>query len=343
MRSRTYFILILVTAMMMAVVPAHAAPSITDKRAEASEVKKQIDALDIEVEMASEVYNEARIAHETLMAEIAATEARIAEADCRAAELDQALDGRARSMYRNGPLSFLEVLFGSSSFGEFSSTWDFLQSLNENDADMIDGYREAIEEAEAARADLAISESRAKKALDEMTAQKNAIESQLAARSSMLAGIESEIASLEAAEAARVAAAAAASVSRSTSSRSSKTYPAPTNAPRSEVVNIAKKYLGAPYKWGASGPNSFDCSGLTMFVYSQVGVSLPHSSRSQIRVGQRVNRADLQPGDLVFFGSPIHHVGIYVGNNQYIHAPRTGDVVKISSMSRSDYAGATRP
>jgi len=342
-RSRTYITLILVVVMVMTVVPAYAAPSITDKRAEASEVQKQIDELDIEVEIASEAYNEARMAHEALVEDISATEDRIAEADCRVAELDESLDGRARSMYRNGPLSILEVLFGSTSFSEFASTWDFLQNLNENDADMIDGYREAIAEAEAARDELAVSEVRAKKALDEMTAQKNAIESQLSDRSRMLAGIESEISTLEAAAAARAAAAAAATVSRSGSSSSGKSYPAPTNAPRSEVVNIAKKYLGAPYKWAAAGPNSFDCSGLTMFVYKQVGVSLPHSSRSQIRVGQRVSRADLQPGDLVFFGSPIHHVGIYVGNNQYLHAPRTGDVVKISNMTRSDYAGATRP
>lgn len=103
------------------------------------------------------------------------------------------------------------------------------------------------------------------------------------------------------------------------------------------------RYLGAPYRWAAAGPNAFDCSGFTMFVYRQVGVSLPHSSRAQIGHGQRVSRGDLQPGDLVFFGSPIHHVGIYVGGGNYIHAPRTGDVVKISSMNRSGYAGACRP
>jgi cell wall-associated NlpC family hydrolase len=160
----------------------------------------------------------------------------------------------------------------------------------------------------------------------------------------MLTGLESEIAALERAEAAR-AAAAAASSSRSSSRVSSgnKTFPPPTRAPRSEVVNIAKRYLGAPYRWGASGPNSFDCSGFTSFVYRQVGVSLPRTSRAQIGAGQRVSRSDLQPGDLVFFGSPIHHVGIYVGGNSYIHSPRTGDVVKISSLTRRDYAGACRP
>jgi cell wall-associated NlpC family hydrolase len=80
-----------------------------------------------------------------------------------------------------------------------------------------------------------------------------------------------------------------------------------------------------------------------MYVYRQVGVRLPHSSRAQIHVGERVSRSDLKPGDLVFFGSPIHHVGMYVGGGTMIHAPQTGDVVKFSSINRSNYAGACRP
>ena len=104
------------------------------------------------------------------------------------------------------------------------------------------------------------------------------------------------------------------------------------------------KYLGCPYQWAASGPRRFDCSGFTMFVYAQVGVSLPHSSRAQINCGQRVSKANLQPGDLVFFGSPIHHVGLYIGGGNMIHAPHTGDVVSIDPIGYSgDYAGACRP
>jgi cell wall-associated NlpC family hydrolase len=99
---------------------------------------------------------------------------------------------------------------------------------------------------------------------------------------------------------------------------------------------------GRPYRWAASGPGSFDCSGFTMFVYAQVGVSLPHSSRAQISSGQRVSRASMQPGDLVFFGRPIHHVGIYVGDGMFIHSPRTGDVVSVDPLL-SDFSGACRP
>jgi len=124
--------------------------------------------------------------------------------------------------------------------------------------------------------------------------------------------------------------------------RSERNFPPPTRAPRSQVVSIAKRYLGAPYVWAAAGPNSFDCSGFTMFVYRQVGVSLPHSSRAQIGYGERVSRSNLRPGDLVFFGSPIHHVGIYVGGGMMIHAPHTGARVRIDPL-HSNYSGAARP
>lgn len=109
------------------------------------------------------------------------------------------------------------------------------------------------------------------------------------------------------------------------------------------VVSYAYNYLGSPYVWGATGPSTFDCSGFVKYVYAHFGVRLPRVSRDQATVGSYVSRDNLQPGDLVFFGSPIHHVGMYVGNGCYIHAPRTGDVVKISSLgSRSDYTTARR-
>ena len=122
-----------------------------------------------------------------------------------------------------------------------------------------------------------------------------------------------------------------------------------------EVVGIALQYLGVPYVWGGSSPAGFDCSGLTSYCYRQIGISLPRTSASQYRVGRHIapDRVDLLvPGDLVFFGrngdpDRVHHVGIYVGDGNYVHAPQTGDVVKVSSLterisSRGDYVGASR-
>lgn len=108
------------------------------------------------------------------------------------------------------------------------------------------------------------------------------------------------------------------------------------NAKVQKVIAVAKAQMGKPYRWGATGPNSFDCSGLMQYAYKNgAGVSLPRVSREQATVGKKVSKAELQPGDLVFFakGGRIHHVGMYLGNDQYIHAPQTGDVVKISKLS----------
>lgn len=250
-------------------------------------------------------------------------------------------------MYRKGQMGFVEVLLGAGTYEEFATTWDLLKDLNTSDAEAVAELKDLRVETKAAHKVLAEKEKAAQKQVAIMSANKRSIETQLADRKRKLSGIEAEIRAIEQAEerqrAARAAREAAAARTVSNAGGRGRTFPAPTRAPRSEVVNIAKRYLGAPYSWGANGPNSFDCSGFTSFVYRQVGVSLPRTSRAQIGAGERVSRADLQPGDLVFFGSPIRHVGIYVGGNQYIHAPRTGDVVKISSLGRNDYVGACRP
>ncbi|MBD0329720.1 MAG: C40 family peptidase, partial [Thermoleophilia bacterium] len=120
---------------------------------------------------------------------------------------------------------------------------------------------------------------------------------------------------------------------------------APPPARHGNVVSIAMQYLGVPYRWGGASPSTgFDCSGLVMYVFAQVGISLPHSTYALWGMGSPVGRSQLQPGDLVFFNG-LGHMGIYIGGNQMIHAPRTGDVVKISSLAgwySSSYVGARR-
>jgi len=136
-------------------------------------------------------------------------------------------------------------------------------------------------------------------------------------------------------------------------SRSNRTQPAPTDPPPANVavsgragtaVSTARAQVGKPYVWGATGPGSFDCSGLTGFAWRSAGVTLPRTSRQQYAAGAKVSRSALQPGDLVYFGSPIYHVAIYIGNNMMVSAPQPGDVVKYQSVDAfSDYTGATRP
>jgi cell wall-associated NlpC family hydrolase len=116
--------------------------------------------------------------------------------------------------------------------------------------------------------------------------------------------------------------------------------PVPTKG--ASALSAAMAAMGTPYRWGGTGRGGFDCSGLAQWAYRKAGITLPRSSRAQSGVGTPVSRADLQPGDLVFFYRPVSHVGIYVGNGNVVHAPQTGDVVKISPISRMPFAGARR-
>ena len=112
------------------------------------------------------------------------------------------------------------------------------------------------------------------------------------------------------------------------------------------ALRYAVKQIGDNYVWGAAGPIRWDCSGLTMRAYQQAGVRLPHSSRAQFGYGRSISRSNLQPGDLIFFGSPISHVGIYIGKNKMVHAPRPGARVQIAEFGnyfgRKKYVGARR-
>jgi cell wall-associated NlpC family hydrolase len=125
------------------------------------------------------------------------------------------------------------------------------------------------------------------------------------------------------------------------------TAPPPPSSPgggHTAAAAIALRYLGVPYRWGGASPSGFDCSGLVMYVYAQLGISLPHFAAAQYGMGSPVSRGDLQPGDLVFFDG-LNHVGIYIGGNQFVHAPHTGDVVRVSTLTgwfASTYVGARR-
>jgi len=115
------------------------------------------------------------------------------------------------------------------------------------------------------------------------------------------------------------------------------------NSRAARAVSFAYAALGKPYVWGATGPQGYDCSGLTQAAWRAAGVSLPRTTYTQINAGRRISRAELAPGDLVFFYSGVSHVGLYIGNGLMIHAPRPGAPVRVAPIDQMPFAGAARP
>jgi cell wall-associated NlpC family hydrolase len=343
-RTKRLVAAVLVLALTLSVAPvltpAFASP-VSDKRAKAVAIKAKIDALADKAEIATEDWNRSKIEYDKWHGQVVAINARIGRNKARTGVLQTSLNTRAESMYRSGPLGLLDVLLGAASFDDFAVTWDLLNEMNKEEAAAVGELKVLRAEALVAQAELKTAEGKAKKVYDVMADRRASILDDEAQAKALLRGVEKQIAALTAADRARRAADARASGGGG--GGTGWNWGNPSRAPRSGVVGIALRYLGRPYQWAASGPARFDCSGFTMFVYAQVGVSLPHSSAAQINSGARVSRANLQPGDLVFFGSPIHHVGMYIGGGKMVHSPHTGDVVSIDPIDGRGFVGGCRP
>jgi peptidoglycan DL-endopeptidase CwlO len=329
-------------------VPTAFADTLADKRAKAAAVEAQVSTLETKAEIASEAYNASRARYDDVTSKVTATEARIRVLNAKTNTLQTALGNRADAMYRNdSTLEVVQALLGARSFEDLNSTIELITRISEQDAATVGQLKVTRQEAEAANRILAVQQATALTERNAMAASSAQARANVAARAKVLAGIKSDIKTILRQQAAAEAAAARARAAQLRHYGGGSFDPGgnpPTSSKGALAVWWAEKALGRPYVWGASGPNSFDCSGLTMWAYGHAGVSLPHFSGGQINVGSRVGRANLEPGDLVFFGSPIHHVGMYVGGGNFIEAPHTGAVVHISSLSgRGDYVGACRP
>ncbi len=306
---------------------------------------EQIHQLDMQVEQAIEAYNAAEIELKQIQADQAANKRhlQIAKASFRKAE--RTLQSRLLSLYTNGETSTLEILLGATSLSDFLDRADAVNRVSKQDLRIVKEIQAARKEMRKREAALAKAQKRQAAIVSDLASRKASIQSQLSERERMLASIKSEIARIEAAEAKRQARLKELAEQRlqntpqTTSSGPPETFidgEAPD--PRyGGVVGVAMQYLGVPYVWGGASPSGFDCSGLVMYAFARVGVSLPHNAAMQYGYGSPVSQAQLAPGDLVFFNG-LGHVGIYIGGGQFIHAPHTGDVVKISSLGESWYA-----
>jgi cell wall-associated NlpC family hydrolase len=325
----------LATATALAFLPgsASAAP------ATPADVARQVAALDVQAQAATEDYAQAQLALAEAQRRSDEVQARIAEAQARYDEVRGNLSSFVASAYRGGGRNSLVALVTDGNPQSFLDRAASLDRIARSQSDVLAAAETARHRLEDARAEAERELAAQREAAAQVEQEKKRIEATLREQRSILSRLQAE-------ERRRVEAARAAAASPGRASRDRgvvPTYSGPASGRARVAVEEAHNKLGSPYQWGAEGPNRFDCSGLTMWVWRKAGVSLPHSSRAQYAGGRKVSRAEIRPGDLVFHGSPIHHVGIYIGDGNMISAPRTGDVVKIQYAFRSDYAGAVRP
>ena len=328
---------------LLATVPASAAPGTPTTAAEAAEM---VAARGHDLEAVAERFNEAR---EVLRAQQEAAEAAQAELDRATAVLAQAqlsVRGIARSAYTGSGLNSFQALMVSDSADEFVNRMSTLQMVAGHQNELLGVAADANQAAAAAQAQVQASVAEAQRQYDAVAGQQADLERQIAEYEAIHDRLS--------AEEQRAVAAAAAAAHAQRASRDERVEPteplAAASAPvvadgaaAQVAIDTAMAQRGKPYVWAAGGPKSFDCSGLTQYAFKAAGINLPHSSRLQSQMGQAVSRGDLRPGDLVFFYSPVSHVGIYIGNGNMVHAPTSGDVVKVAPVDvMGGYAGARR-
>jgi cell wall-associated NlpC family hydrolase len=283
-----------------------------------------------QLEVVTEQLNEAKVQLEAQQAAVASADQAAADAQTRLDSLDGQIRQIARSAYTSDGFSRLDVMLTSSSAEEFVHQLGTLDAIAGHTNEQVAEIAAAADAAEQAQASADAAEAQAQKSYDDIAAQQKDLEAKIA-------DYPRQSAALTAPQQQQVLAA-----------HGGDTQPVPSGvvAPSGaaqKAVDTALAQVGDPYVWGAGGPYAFDCSGLTQYAYSAAGVSLPHSSSSQSQMGTPVSRDQLQPGDLVFFYSPVSHVGMYIGNGQMVHASTSGQPVKVASLdSMGSYNSARR-
>jgi peptidoglycan DL-endopeptidase CwlO len=346
----------LAAALLLAVGQA-SAQTVSSKREQAQAILAEVQQLDADLGGTIEAWNYANIELDKIDVDLESNARHLVAAKKSLVVAQKRIETRLRDLYVKGNRdSTLEVLLGARSLDDVVTRLDAIERVSHQDSKVLGEVKRFRKEVETRRARLQKARENQARIVAERAAQKSSIESRLAEREQMLASVKDEIVRLQAEERARQARLAAEARARAQAAALAlqqsqdvsdgaysggivDTYTADVPAARySQVVSIALQYLGVPYVWGGSSPSTgFDCSGFTMYVYAQVGVYLPHHAASQFNYGTPVSREQLEPGDLVFFNG-LGHMGLYIGNDQFIHAPHSGDVVKISSLYDSWYA-----
>jgi cell wall-associated NlpC family hydrolase len=351
---------------VLATGPAASAQSV---KAQIASAQRQLRQLNGQAEAASERYNAARIKLAGAEQAASGAQSRLSSAQAKVAKLQSSVTAFAVAAYRGDASTSLMTLAANGSTGQLIGRVSSLQAISASEGETLVGVAAAQRTEEQAQSDASAALAAQRSATTALAADRRQIEAAASKEQTILSHLqakEREIiraararAAREAAQraAARLAAqkTAAAAAARAVVSQPV-SPPAPTPVRHvaaaggaATAVAWAYREIGKPYVWGAAGPNSFDCSGLAQYVWAKAGVYLAHFTGDQWNEGTHVARADVEPGDLVFFATntsdpaTIHHVGIYVGGGMMIDAPFTGADVRKEPAFRSDYIGAVRP
>ncbi|MGH3647374.1 MAG: NlpC/P60 family protein [Micromonosporaceae bacterium] len=320
-RSPLRTITLSVTAVLSALTMALAFSGTASAEPSQEELRAKIDKMGKSLSVVVEKYNDAREKLKSTKAKAAKLNKQLKPLQDKVDALYQQTGAIAAAAYKGGQASSVDAVLTSGSPTTLVDQLSTLDVLASKHGKKIDGLN-------VAKADL----DKKKAGIDKLLSKQRSLEKDLAAKKKK---IEGELRTLKVTY--------------------EKAY-GPLNPPKQDygeppyvggkaqsVVNFVYDQLGEPYGYGDAGPNSWDCSGLVMGAYNQVGVSLPHSARRQYNSTNRVSRGDLKPGDIVFFYSDLHHDGIYIGDGMLIHAPQPGEYVEKISLSAMPYAGAGRP
>jgi cell wall-associated NlpC family hydrolase len=300
-----------------------------------AQVERSVNRLQSQAEQASENYDEAREQLKSVNVRLKAAQVKLSRQQTQVAQARRQLGWIAAETYRQGQFSTLEVVLSDDPEAALAQA-GYLPSLGERQADVLVELKAGEQDLLSTETMIKQQHSRAESARNKMKATRTTVLKRLAQVKAQLAKLKgperSELLNNQNhSQGGDVPSGAG------TAFCIGKAAQAPSAAAKT-AITFACNQIGDPYQWAADGPGSFDCSGLTMRAYGAAGISLPHSSRLQASSGTSVAVSAIEPGDLLFFGSPIHHVAIYLGGGLMVHAPDTGDVVKVASVYQTPVA-----
>ncbi len=320
------------------------ATSISQKKAQARTAEAQLTTLSRQAEHAVEVYDGIHQKYEDTLAALRLNQATLKVARQNLTAAQRQLAASLTADYKSGDQDAISYVLAARSIGDLVDQVQVLQRTTGVNKDLLGEITKY--QGEVVRRERLLKKQERQRSTEQAAAaaQRDRARAAVDRQQRYLDGLKSSIRDLIAAQQRAAERAAAASAAAAGDAPT-----VPTNLPNppastlgGQAVAIAERYLGVPYVWGGASPAGFDCSGLTMYVYAQLGVSLPHNAAAQYASLPHVSESDLEPGDLVFFDG-LNHVGIYIGGGSMIHAPHTGTVVQISSLSGGgSYYGAAR-